>query len=51
MIHSIGFEKMGESNFVYASIYDYGQFMITMQPIYMRTNEICKDIFKDRRKF
>lgn len=46
MIHSISFEKMGESDFAYVSIYDYGQFMITEQPFYMKINEGCKDILR-----
>lgn len=51
MVHSIGFEKMSETDFAYVSIYDYGQFMITKQPFYMKVSEVCKNILKTEENF
>lgn len=51
MIHSISFEKMCETDFAYVDIYNYEQFILTGQPLYMRVSEVCKDILRTEENF
>lgn len=51
MVHCISFEKMGETDFAYVSIYDYEQFMSVGQPLFMRVNEVCKDSSRTEENF
>ncbi len=50
-VHCISFEKMGESDFAYVGIYDYVQYKVNAQPLYMRVNDACKDILRTEENF